>query len=967
SSSSTNELNVVYNVSTATCHSSQAQGSSSYPDELMFSFFANQSSTPQLDKEDLEQINQDDLEEIDPKWKVAMLSMRVKQFYKKTRRKLEFNRKEPVGFEKTRSRDVGNAGYRGRDNGKKPTKDKDEQALVVQDGLGYDSQINEKEVLDIKEEEVTKTVFDNRSNDEENSVDALETSTACVEKPKEDRFIALIEDGETNSDDDSVFTPEPIPVKIDFVKAGNQTDKNTSPQETNGNTGTQDNVNAGKEVSDQHYTVLPLWSCISSTYKSSDDKPADDTPKDDTGSKTVEEPINKEDQAYRDEFDRLMSQEEEASDAADALRKEFEQGYMDQRGVTQAGSTNSFNTVCNPVNAASTSGTFSAGGPSSPHPDVFIPTNTLLHFDQDDSETPNLEETVELQSTGIFNSAYDDDLDIYTSPVQSMGAEADFNNMESFTIVIPIPTHKDLLDFVSFMEFNVYQMDVKSAFLYGTIEEEVYVSQPPGFIPRFPNKVYKIEKALYGLHQAPRAYKKYLCDEFEALMHKSFQLSSIGELTFFLGLLFTPKLSHLQAVKRIFRYLKGQPKLGLWYLRDSPFDWKPIQIIIVTTSTTEAEYVAAAHYCGQTEENVEFHQIVDFLSTCSISYALTVPRNHIGGVNTQTRFETTSKRSSDPPLSAGHIVGSGEDRMEQESNLTNFVPPTPYDSPLSGGHTPRTNEGRPNLLELMNICTKLSNMILSLQEAKTTQEKVITMLKLRVRRLEKKRKSRTSQPMKKRLFKGRVKTSTDKSLGEDASKQGRNDDQIEDLNLTNRVDTKVILEDKGSGEKEEKKLVEPESKDKKGKRIKRVVDSASKQKSFEKQKMMQEQESTKIDEEELEDYEQENEELRMWLTVVLDEEEIVDPEILSTNMMRKFDKQDLVDLHRLVMKRFDNTLEGYNFLLWGYLKNSYIADGWYFELLQHVGREKVSSHQGNAGEDVELEAELRVLWHLSFS
>nr|GEY59026.1 retrotransposon protein, putative, Ty1-copia subclass [Tanacetum cinerariifolium] len=837
------------------------------------------------------------------------------------------------------------------------------------------------------------------------------------------------------------------------VSIGNQTEKNTSPQETNGNTGTQDNVNAGKEVSDQHYTVLPLWSSISSTYKSSDDKPADDTPKDVT---------------------------------ADALRKEFEQGCMDQRGVTQAGSTNSFNTVCNPVNAASTSGTFNAGGPSSPHPDAFIPANTLLHFDQDDSETPNLEETVELQSTGIFNSAYDDDLDIYTSPIQSVGAEADFNNMESFTIVILIPTHKDLLDFASFMEFNVYQMDVKSAFLYGTIEEEVYVSQPPGFIPRFPNKVYK-----------------YLCDEFEALMHKSFQLSSIGELTFFLGLLvkkseegifisqdkyvaeilkklvfssvkidstpietqkplvkdevaadvdvnlyrsmigslmylmasrpdimfavcacsrfqFTPKLSHLQAVKRIFRRCKKQ--------------------IIVTTSTTEAEYVADAHCCGQTEENVEFHQIVDFLSTCSINYALTAVvitessvrsdllfNDEDGGSDSVERAITIDASlvaaqdndniaktqsmimSIDPifqEIDSGHIVGSGEDRMEQESNLTNFVPPTPHDSPLSGGHTLGSDEGRPNLLELMNICTKLSNMILSLQESKTTQEKVITRLKLRVRRLEKKRKSRTSQPMKKRLFKGRVKTSTDKSLGEDASKQGRNDDQIEDLNLTNGVDTEVILEDKGSGEKEEKKLVEPESKDKKGKRIKRVVDSASKQKSFEKQKMMQEQESTKSDEEELEDYEQENKELRMWLTVVLDEEEIVDLKILSTkypivdwesqilwnvdmedkhvykiirangntnyhkslsSMMRKFDKQDLVDFHRLVMKRFDNSPEGYNFLLWGYLKNSYIADGWYFELLQHVSREKVSSHQGNAGEDVELEAELRVLWHLSFS
>ncbi|GKF67903.1 putative ribonuclease H-like domain-containing protein, partial [Tanacetum coccineum] len=49
-------------------------------------------------------------------------------------------------------------------------------------------------------------------------------------------------------------------------------------------------------------------------------------------------------------------------------------------------------------------------------------------------------------------------------------------------------------------------MDVKSALLYGTIKEEVYVCQPPGFVdPKFPEKVYKVEKALYGLHQAPRA------------------------------------------------------------------------------------------------------------------------------------------------------------------------------------------------------------------------------------------------------------------------------------------------------------------------------------------------------------------------------------------------------------------------------------------------------------------------------
>nr|GFC72727.1 hypothetical protein [Tanacetum cinerariifolium] len=62
------------------------------------------------------------------------------------------------------------------------------------------------------------------------------------------------------------------------------------------------------------------------------------------------------------------------------------------------------------------------------------------------------------------------------------------------------------LAYASFMGFMVYQMDVKSAFLYGTTEEEVYVYQLLGFEnPNYPDKVYKVVKALYGLHQAPRA------------------------------------------------------------------------------------------------------------------------------------------------------------------------------------------------------------------------------------------------------------------------------------------------------------------------------------------------------------------------------------------------------------------------------------------------------------------------------
>ncbi|GJT86032.1 putative ribonuclease H-like domain-containing protein [Tanacetum coccineum] len=109
------------------------------------------------------------------------------------------------------------------------------------------------------------------------------------------------------------------------------------------------------------------------------------------------------------------------------------------------------------------------------------------------------------------------------------------------------------LAFASYMGFIVYQMDVKSAFLYGKIDEEVYVSQPPGFIdPKYPKKVYKVVKALYGLHQAPRAwyatlstfllkngYRRGTIDKtlfIKKDKHDIILMSSMGELTLFLGL-----------------------------------------------------------------------------------------------------------------------------------------------------------------------------------------------------------------------------------------------------------------------------------------------------------------------------------------------------------------------------------------------------------------------------------------------
>ncbi|GKF30156.1 putative ribonuclease H-like domain-containing protein [Tanacetum coccineum] len=90
---------------------------------------------------------------------------------------------------------------------------------------------------------------------------------------------------------------------------------------------------------------------------------------------------------------------------------------------------------------------------------------------------------------------------------QGYKQEEGINYDEVFAPVARIEAIRLFLAYASFMNFLVYQMDVKSAFLYGTIEDEVYVSQPLGFVDlEFLEKVYKVEKALYGLHQAPRAW-----------------------------------------------------------------------------------------------------------------------------------------------------------------------------------------------------------------------------------------------------------------------------------------------------------------------------------------------------------------------------------------------------------------------------------------------------------------------------
>ncbi|GKA20132.1 putative ribonuclease H-like domain-containing protein [Tanacetum coccineum] len=171
------------------------------------------------------------------------------------------------------------------------------------------------------------------------------------------------------------------------------------------------------------------------------------------------------------------------------------------------------------------------------------------------------------------------------------------------------------------------------------IHKEVYVQQPSGFVdPAHPNKVYKVIKALCGLHQAPRAWYETLST---FLLENGFRRGTIDKTLFIkknksdiitattpiesnkplvqdkdgvdvdvhvYRFQVTPKASHLNAIKRIFRYLKHQPKLELWYPRDSPFEvegyltdsglWKN-RLIVSNTSLPEAEYVLLLTVVGK--------------------------------------------------------------------------------------------------------------------------------------------------------------------------------------------------------------------------------------------------------------------------------------------------------------------------------------------------------------------------------
>nr|GEV81418.1 hypothetical protein [Tanacetum cinerariifolium] len=228
-------------------------------------------------------------------------------------------------------------------------------------------------------------------------------------------------------------------------------------------------------------------------------------------------------------------------------------------------------------------------------------------------------------------------------------------------------------------------------------------------------------------------------------------------------------------------------------------------------------------YLEKTEANAEFHHIVDFFTSSSIHHALTMlssdiaktpskatlnePNPHeegsgsglgcqetIGGTMDQIRPEDAPIQSNDLPLLTGNTIRGEEDKMEHAIELTDLVPQTPHDSPLSGGHTPGNNEGSMTLKELTDLCTTLSRKVLDLEKVKTAQAKEIASFKKRVTMIGQRQSLRIScfHPF-------RAGTSGRHSLGRrNVSKQGRKN--LKSQQKFQDIDD-LVDEDKGSGEK----------------------------------------------------------------------------------------------------------------------------------------------------------------------
>ncbi|GJT09081.1 putative reverse transcriptase, RNA-dependent DNA polymerase [Tanacetum coccineum] len=395
---------------------------------------------------------------------------------------------------------------------------------------------------------------------------------------------------------------------------------------------------------------------------------------------------------------------------------------------------------------------------------------------------------------------------------------------EVFAPVARIEAVRLFLAYASFKDFVVYQMDVKSAFLCGKIKEEVYVCQPP----RFEDPDFQTNDIIFG------STKKSLCTEFEKMMHKKFQMSAMGELTFFLGLQvkqkedgilinqdkymieilknfgFTdvktastpmetqkpllkdedvcacaryqvnPKVSHLHAMKRIFRC--GNAKKQTVVTNKAKVE------TVVANSTTEAKYVAASSCCGQVlwiqnqlldygDSNekkliqmIKMHtdkNVADLLTKAFVVFG-NMKRVGKGFSRAVTPLfpslvvqaqEEMVKCFPTEPVADEAVYEERDDNLERATTtaasldaeqvlweLVQVVVPVHKDTIFGDAKVTRlrTASKQIKLKGIDGICTNCLIEFLTIRDKqKTTQAKEIANLKKRVKKLEKKKKSRT--------------------------------------------------------------------------------------------------------------------------------------------------------------------------------------------------------------------------------
>nr|GEV86808.1 hypothetical protein [Tanacetum cinerariifolium] len=453
----------------------------------------------------------------------------------------------------------------------------------------------------------------------------------------------------------------------------------------------------------------------------------------------------------------------------DHLGKFDENEYNDQEKEDNVNNTNNVNTVSSTVNAADTN-----------------EDNELLF----DPNMPSLEDV------NIFNFSNDDEDD---------GTMADMNNLDT-TI---------------------------------QVEEKVYVCQPPGFEdPDFPDRVFKKKDGIFISQDkyVAKILKKFGFTKVKTVStpmetHKPLLTDEDGEEVdvHMYRYQVNPKVSHLYVVKRIFRYLKGQPKSGLWYQKDSHFDlvaytdsdyarasldimsttggcqlpgcrlisWQCKKQTVVANSTIKAEYVAASSCCGQAlwiqNQLLDYglkgsvmptdpHHIPTILQSSSSQPQKThKPRKPTTKVTQVPQPNEPIKHVADEAVHkelGDSLVRSATTasslRAEQDSD--NIVKTQSKETPNESSSQRTDSGGGPRVLEL--------------KKTKTFQHKEIASLKRRVKKLKKRNRSRTHKL--KRLYKvgltARVESSDDEeSLGEDASKQERIKaiDTDEDITLVN--------------------------------------------------------------------------------------------------------------------------------------------------------------------------------------